>query len=141
MNSINNKFYDYYAYEKVFDYTGVSNHIITTYREKYPCIPELWRAGSVAIDALAKGKTTKWGNGAVVIGKDGILMPNGLYQRYPNLKRIKDKDGKAQYVYDSRKGATKIRSSLPCPPELEKIKDIFRSFECFEPSETQELPF
>jgi hypothetical protein len=38
MNSINNKFYDYYApsSEEViefFDYTCVSNHIISTYRQ------------------------------------------------------------------------------------------------------------
>jgi DNA polymerase len=35
-------------------------------------------------------------------------MPNGLYQRYPNLKKIRDKDGKDQYMYDSRKGAVKL---------------------------------
>jgi len=85
-----------------------AKRIINTYRGTYPWIPALWKAGQVAIDAMAKGRTAKWGNGAVVVGSGGILMPNGLYQRYPGLKKVKDKDGKEQYIYDSRKGAVKI---------------------------------
>ena len=85
-----------------------AKRIINTYRETYPWIPALWKAGQVAIDAMAKGRTAKWGNGAVVVGSGGILMPNGLYQRYPGLKKVKDKDGKEQYIYDSRKGPVKI---------------------------------
>jgi DNA polymerase len=85
-----------------------AKRIINTYRETYPWSPALWKAGQVAIDAMAKGRTAKWGNGAVVVGSGGILMPNGLYQRYPGLKKVKDKDGKEQYIYDSRKGVVKI---------------------------------
>lgn len=85
-----------------------AQRIIGVYRETYPWIVALWRAGQAALDAMAKGRTTKWGNGVVTIGAEGILMPNGLYQRYPGLKKVKDKDGKEQYIYDSRKGVTKI---------------------------------
>jgi len=85
-----------------------ATRIIKVYRETYPKIPELWNQGNNALDAMTKGRTAKWGNGAVVIGKEGILMPNGLYQRYPNLKKVKDKTGKQQYIYDSRKGAVKM---------------------------------
>jgi DNA polymerase len=85
-----------------------ATRIIKVYRETYPKIPELWNQGNNALDALTKGRTAKWGNGAVVIGKEGILMPNGLYQRYPNLKKVKDKTGKQQYIYDSRKGEVKL---------------------------------
>ena len=35
-------------------------------------------------------------------------MPNGMYQRYPGLKKVKDKAGKEQYIYESRKGVTKL---------------------------------
>ena len=35
-------------------------------------------------------------------------LPNGMYQRYPNLKKFKDKDGKEQYIYDSRRGSVKL---------------------------------
>jgi DNA polymerase len=58
---------------------------------------------------MSKGRTSKWGkSGVVSIDKDGILMPNGMYQRYPNLRMVKDKDGKEQYIYDSRKGSVKL---------------------------------
>jgi DNA polymerase len=43
---------------------------------------------------------------SVVAG--GIRMPNGLLQRYPGLRKIKDTGGKEQYIYESRKGVTKI---------------------------------
>jgi len=85
-----------------------AKRIIDVYRETYPWIPSLWQSGNKAIEALSKGRTATWGNGAVVIGKDGVLMPNGMYQRYPNLKKVKDKDGKEQYIYDSRRGSVKL---------------------------------
>lgn len=82
--------------------------IIKTYRDTYPYIPNLWQRGSLAIVALTMGQTTKWGNGCIEIHKQGILMPNGLYQRYPNLRRVVDAQGKTQYIYDSRKGSVKL---------------------------------
>ena len=88
--------------------TEESARIISTYRGTYPSIPTLWKSGSTAIDAMSKGRTATWGNGCITIGAEGILMPNGLYQRYPNLRKVRDKDGKDQYIYDSRKGAVKL---------------------------------
>jgi len=85
-----------------------SARIISTYRETYPSIPALWKSGSTAIDAMSKGRYASWGNGCTLIGKDKILMPNGLHQRYPNLRKVQDKDGKTQYIYDSRKGPVKL---------------------------------
>jgi DNA polymerase bacteriophage-type len=58
---------------------------------------------------MSKGRTAKWGrDGIVTVVKDGIVMPNGLTQRYPNLKKVLDKDGKSQYIYDSRKSVAKL---------------------------------
>jgi len=88
--------------------TEESARIIATYRETYPSIPTLWKSGSTAIDAMSKKRTVTWGNGCISISAEGILMPNGLYQRYPNLRKVRDKDGKDQYIYDSRKGAVKL---------------------------------
>ena len=85
-----------------------SARIISTYRETYPWIPALWKSGSTAIDAMTKKRTATWGNGCISIDAEGILMPNGLYQRYKNLRKVRDKDGKDQYIYDSRKGAVKL---------------------------------
>lgn len=88
--------------------TEESARIIATYRETYPWIPALWKSGSTAIDAMTKKRTATWGNGCISIDAEGILMPNGLYQRYKNLRKVRDKDGKDQYIYDSRKGAVKL---------------------------------
>ena len=88
--------------------TEESARIISTYRGTYPSIPTLWKSGSTAIDAMSKKRTATWGNGCISISAEGILMPNGLYQRYPNLRKVRDKDGKDQYIYDSRKGAVKL---------------------------------
>lgn len=85
-----------------------AQRIISVYRETYPWIPALWSAGNAAIDAMARGRAAKWGNGVVSIDREGILMPNGMYQRYPGLKKVKDKAGKEQYIYESRKGVTKL---------------------------------
>ena len=85
-----------------------SARIIATYRETYPWIPALWKSGSTAVDAMSKGRTATWGNGCITIGAEGILMPNGMYQRYPNLRKMRDNEGKDQYIYDSRKGAVKL---------------------------------
>jgi len=83
-------------------------HIVQTYRQTYPQIPLLWTAGRHAIEAMVKGQSTPFGNGCVEVhGADGILLPNGLYQRYPNLRKVRGEDGD-QYVYDSRRGSVKI---------------------------------
>jgi DNA polymerase len=87
---------------------GEAAHIIGVYRTTYPMIPKLWNQGNNAIEAMANNQTIEFGNGAVVVsGNQGILMPNGLYQRYPNLRQA-DMDGKYQYVYDARRGMNKI---------------------------------
>ena len=85
-----------------------AQRIISVYRETYSWIPALWSAGNAAIDAMARGRAAKWGNGVISIDREGILMPNGMYQRYPGLKKVKDKAGKEQYIYESRKGVTKL---------------------------------
>ena len=86
-----------------------AQRIIDTYRGTYPKITALWAQGSASIEAMSKGRTAKWGRaGVVTVVKDGIVMPNGLTQRYPNLKKVLDKDGKSQYIYDSRKSVAKL---------------------------------
>ena len=87
---------------------GESRHIIEVYRRTYPLIPKLWEQGNAAIEAIANNQSVDFGSGAVLVsGNKGILMPNGLYQRYPNLRQV-DMDGKYQYVYEARRGLNKI---------------------------------
>ena len=46
-------------------------------------------------------------HGCVHYDNEGIILPNGLRIRYPNLRK-EDKDGKSQIIYDSRKGPVSI---------------------------------
>ena len=82
---------------------------IGAYRDTYSMIPQLWTAGRHVIEAMAMNRTAEFGNGVVQVeGAKGILLPNGLYQRYPNLRLVLNDEGRHQYVYDNRKGTTKI---------------------------------
>jgi len=82
--------------------------IIEVYRSTYHKIPNLWNEGRDAIKAMVSKQTSDFGNGCVIIaGEKGILLPNGLYQRYPNLRKLKTDEGE-QYFYDSRNGPVKL---------------------------------
>ena len=88
---------------------GEARHIVDVYRSTYMKIPKLWEQGGSAIEAMINNQSVTFGTGAVVVsGSKGILMPNGLYQRYPHLRQIQDTDGRYQYVYDARRGVNKI---------------------------------
>lgn len=87
---------------------GESGHIISVYRRTYSMIPKLWEQGNQAIEAMTNNQSITFGNGSVVVaGNKGILLPNGMYQRYPNLRQV-DMDKKYQYVYDAKRGMNKI---------------------------------
>ena len=45
-------------------------------------------------------------------GEDGILLPNGLYLRYPNLRLIENEEGKSELVYDTKKGKAIIPNRI-----------------------------
>lgn len=85
-----------------------AQNIIRIYRQTYPRIPTLWKEGGKAIEAMIKNQSSSFGNGCVTIhGEQGLLLPNGMFQRYPNLRKVKTEDGE-QYGYDSRNGLVKI---------------------------------
>jgi len=84
-----------------------AQRIIDTYRKTYPKIPELWKSASNILPAIVGEQTTSFGrNGMLKVdGSDGILLPNGLRLKYPNLRKQQDKkSGKVEYVYDTKKG-------------------------------------
>jgi DNA polymerase len=45
-------------------------------------------------------------------GSDGILLPNTLYLRYPNLRLIENEEGKSELVYDTKKGKAVIPTRI-----------------------------
>jgi len=84
-----------------------AQRIIDTYRKTYPKIPELWKSASNILPAIVGEQTTSFGrNGMLKVdGAKGILLPNGLRLKYPNLRKQQDKkSGKIEYVYDTKKG-------------------------------------
>lgn len=81
--------------------------IIQVYRETYPDIPRLWSDANNALDIIMDNKSSELGyNDTLKIdGKRGILLPNGLYIKYPNLRRQTDEETRStELVYDTRKG-------------------------------------
>jgi len=90
---------------------GECKRIIDVYRSTYPSIPALWRQGQRCIEAILTIKACDFGVvGAVQFDprEYGFLLPSGLWQRYEGLRKVTDSDGKDQYEYWTRKGATKI---------------------------------
>jgi DNA polymerase len=92
-----------------------AKRIIDTYRRTYPKITELWKAAGGILGAIIGDQSTELGRGGLlkVEGKAGILLPNGLYLRYPNLRRsTNEEDGKTEYVYDTKKGKATIPNRI-----------------------------
>jgi DNA polymerase I-like protein with 3'-5' exonuclease and polymerase domains len=87
--------------------------IITVYRETYPKIPLLWQQGQDAIQAMLAGATAPLGkDGVVLVNALGIRLPNGLYLKYPNLRRVMGDKGKPEFVYDQKRGRAIIPNRL-----------------------------
>ena len=92
-----------------------AKRIIDTYRRTYPRITELWKAAGGILGAIIGNQSTELGRGGVlkVQGTKGILLPNGLYLRYPNLRwSTNEEDGKPEYVYDTKKGKATIPNRI-----------------------------
>jgi DNA polymerase len=88
--------------------------IISVYRETYPMIPLLWKQAGNALKAVAGNYTAPLGKAGVlaVEGTKGIRLPNGLYIKYPNLRRWVNDTGKEELVYDTKKGRAVIPNRI-----------------------------
>lgn len=88
--------------------------IIQVYRETYPSIPNLWKAAGRSLDAIIANKTSEVGREGVltVEGTKGIRLPNSLYVKYPNLRKVDKEGGGVEYVYDTKKGKAVIPNRI-----------------------------
>jgi DNA polymerase len=91
--------------------------IINVYRATYPRIPELWKRAQKILDSIISNNADSFGRDDIlsVDGKRGLLLPNGLYLKYPNLRKRKDPDSdsdKTEYVYDTKKGKTTVPNRI-----------------------------
>ena len=70
--------------------------------------------GREVLETIINNQTETFGRDDLltVEGEKGILLPNGLYLRYPNLRISKDEDGKPEYVYDTKKGKTTVPNRI-----------------------------
>lgn len=92
-----------------------AKRIVYTYRDTYSAIPDLWKQGQAALMAMVGDRTVPLGRDGIlyVEGVNGIRLPNGLYQRYPNLRwEEDDKTGELGFVYDTYKGKTAVRTKI-----------------------------
>lgn len=87
-----------------------AKRIVGVYRERNDKIIELWGEGDLMLEDMINGS---FKNGPKVFGKhkcvyydrDGIILPNDMRIRYPNLRKEWDEEKqKTNIVYDSRKG-------------------------------------
>ena len=89
-----------------------AKEFVKTYRDANYKIIDLWREGDKVIKDLAN-----WGDDiksyyygehrCLKVTKEGIVLPNGLMIRYPDLK-LNTEESKSQYEYKSRKGPVSI---------------------------------
>jgi len=91
-----------------------AKRIIDTYRRTYPNISALWKEAAKIFSAIIGEQTTSFGRGGIlkVDGSEGILLPNGLRLKYPNLRKKTDDDGDVEYVYDTKKGKAVIPNRI-----------------------------
>ena len=82
------------------------DRIIKVYRETYPEIPALWREAGRALNSIMKDQSSTFGRPGIleVEGNSGIRLPNGLYIKYPELRKETDEEGKTELLYKTRKG-------------------------------------
>jgi len=80
--------------------------IIQVYRTAYPQITALWKQAGKALEAIIRDATSPLGKEGVVLveGRKGIRLPNGLYVKYPNLRKHVNDEGKEELVYDTKRG-------------------------------------
>jgi DNA polymerase len=91
-----------------------AKRIIDTYRATYPKITALWKKAGLALEAILRNSAMGLGRDGVlkIDGNSGVLLPNGLYLRYPNLRILQNEEGKAEMVYDTKRGKAIIPNRI-----------------------------
>ena len=91
-----------------------TKRIIDVYRSTYEWIPILWRQAGLALEAILNDQTAPLGRKGVlsVEGRKGIRLPNGMYIKYPNLRKQLNEKGKDEFVYDTKKGKATIPNRI-----------------------------
>jgi DNA polymerase len=88
--------------------------IINVYRETYPRITAFWRAAGDALGTIMANQSGELGRDGIlkIDGATGILLPNGMYIKYPNLRVTTNDDGKSEMVYDTKRGKSTVPNRI-----------------------------
>ena len=91
---------------------GECKRIIAVYRDTYPHIPQLWLDTGASLESLVVNKPTALGKGMELDVDEGIVLPNLLRIRYPNLRFELNENNKQELVYDTKKGRAVISTRI-----------------------------
>ena len=84
----------------IFD-ADVCQSIVQTYRRKNERIVEGWRICSRIIQDMATGRAGA--HGPLEWSREVVRLPNGMFLKYPRLRRSLNEEGREEWVY-TRKG-------------------------------------
>ena len=91
---------------------GECKRIIAVYRNTYPHIPQLWQDTGAALESLVVNNPTTVGKGMKLDFDKGIVLPNLLRLRYPNLRFELNDKNRQELVYDTKKGRAVISTRI-----------------------------
>ena len=91
-----------------------TQRIIDVYRKTYPQIAMFWKLAGKALEHIQFNQQSTLGRDGVLVveGTKGIKLPNGLYIKYPNLRKLQNDDGSAELVYDTKRGKAIIPNRI-----------------------------
>jgi DNA polymerase len=91
-----------------------TQRIIDVYRKTYPQIATFWKLAGKALEHIQFNQQSTLGRDGVLVveGSKGIKLPNGLYVKYPNLRKVQKDDGSAELVYDTKRGKAIIPNRI-----------------------------
>ena len=91
-----------------------TQRIIDVYRKTYPQIAAFWKLAGKALEHIQFNQQSTLGRDGVLVveGSKGIKLPNGLYIKYPNLRKVQKDDGSAELVYDTKRGKAIIPNRI-----------------------------
>ena len=98
-----------------------AKRIVDLYREINYKVKAAWYEGDRVLEAISKNEYYSYNPGLLelpVHGAKGILLPSGLFIKYPNLKRDSNEEGKEEWVYEGRR---QVRTRIYGPKTTQNI--------------------
>jgi len=91
-----------------------TQRIIDVYRKTYPHIAMFWKLAGKALEHIQFNQQSTLGRDGVLVveGSKGIKLPNGMYVKYPNLRKLQKDDGSTELVYDTKRGKAIIPNRI-----------------------------